>query len=762
MIRKRLLVKGLVQGVGFRPFVFRLAEKHGLSGFIRNTPDGVVIEIQGPQDKIPDFISELNTDKPKSSRINAIHEGDMEVIPSTKHTFSILESRTGQNDTTIPVDISTCPACLGEILDPDNRRYLYPFTHCSDCGPRYSILEAIPYDRERTTMSRFEMCWQCENEYKDPSDRRFHAQNNACPDCGPMITLTDKGRNVICKGNDTYPEVARLLKEGNIIAVKGTGGFQLWADARNNDAIELLRKRKNRPTKPFAVMFSSVEEIKKYCNVNKTEEYILTSPATPIVLLKRKTDTGLSSFVAPSNPYLGAMLPANPLQSILLKYWGAPVIATSSNLSGEPICINNDEVFDRLREIADYVLIHNREILYPLDDSIVHVINDNAQLLRVGRGYAPVELTLPEFIQNEEEIIAFGGDIKGAISVCTGKRIYLGQHLGDLADPVSLNNLEQSSQDLSSLCGIDINAALLISDKHPAYFSSKLAGERAQKYELKHEQIQHHQAHALAAWLDAASPDSCIVLAWDGTGSGDDGTLWGSEFFSLNTDDKGKIQINRITSLNSFPLPGGETAITDIRRSLIGLLWSYELLPLFEKRLKSMFSDTELAAIKNALEKKINTPLSSGMGRLFDAISALLNLSSTSSFEGEAAMALEYAAMESPLITGYNLSMSYDKGGIAIKDILKQIHDDTENNVSNADIAKKFHNSLVDLSLHVINNHKGNRNVLLTGGVFQNRLLTELMLKKLKNNGYNVHIHSKIPPNDGGISVGQVVASLCV
>jgi hydrogenase maturation protein HypF len=762
MIRKRLLVKGLVQGVGFRPFVFRQANDKDLSGFAQNTEGGVIIEIQGIQNKVFDFVSSLKQNKPSRVRIDYIHEEDVTPISTTKHSFEILQSRIGRPDTIIPSDVSTCPSCLSEVFNPDDRRYLYPFTHCIDCGPRFSIMTSLPYDRERTTMKEFEMCPDCREEYINPDNRRFHAQANACWNCGPKISLADKSKNFICGGKDVYDKASHFLKEGKIIAVKGLGGFQLWADARNDDAVNLLRSRKNRPAKPFALMFPSMAEIKKICEVNEIEEQYITSQISPIVLLKTKESSmNISAYAAPNNPYLGAMLPSAPLQSILLKFFDGAVIATSGNIAGEPICIANDEAFERLDNITDYFLIHDREIMRSLDDSVVQVIDGNPQILRVGRGYAPLEIQLPESLTDKSKTISFGGDIKSALSVYTGEKIYLGQHLGDLADPVSFANFEKNLNDLSFLSGVDFNdnSIKIVSDRHDGYYSSSIAAQITNQYMLEYKQVQHHRAHAYAAWLEAGCQDSSIVIAWDGTGLGDDNTLWGSEFMTLETNSMNKIHIERICSLSSFPLPGGEAAMTDPRRTLVGLLWSYDLLPLFEERLNSMFSQQELQLIINMLDKKINSHLSSGMGRLFDTVSALLNLCYKNTFEGEAPMALEYAAMRSQTTDSY--SFSYENKVINIKELLVQIHRDMGNKVSPVDVAKKFHNTLVELSLKIIKTQNKSKNILLTGGVFQNRLLTELMISRLRNNGYSVFVHSKIPPNDGGLSVGQVVGIIC-
>lgn len=764
MIRKRLLIKGLVQGVGFRPFVFRLANEKKLSGFIKNTGGGIIIEIQGTQDNVSDFVLSLKQEKPDRARISHIHEEDIDIIPITKHSFKIIESHIGEIDTSIPADVSTCPSCLSEVFDPDNRRYLYPFTHCIDCGPRFSIMKSIPYDRERTTMKEFDMCPDCQREYTDPSDRRFHSQANACWQCGPKITLTDRNKKLVCEGKDVYNEASQLLQEGKILAIKGVGGFQLWADARRDNTINLLRSRKNRPSKPFALMFSSIDEIRNICEVNETEEHALTSQMSPIVLLKVKENAtkNISAFVSPDNPYLGAMLPSAPLQGILLKFFDTPVIATSGNIAGEPICIDNDEAFERLAGIADYFLIHDRQIMRALDDSIIQVIDNKPQILRVGRGYAPLEIQLPQSLTGKSKLVAFGGDIKSALSVYTGEKIYLGQHLGDLADPISLANFEKNLSDLYSLSGVDLgdNSIQIVSDRHEGYFASLTASQIADKYVLEYKQVQHHQAHAYTAWLEADCPDASVVIVWDGTGLGDDNTLWGSEFMSLHKDNNSKMQIERICLLTPFPLPGGEAAITDPRRTLVGLLWSYDLLPLFWERLNSMFSQQELQIIIDMLYKKINSPLSSGMGRLFDAISVLLELCHQNTFEGEAPMALEYAAMKSQTADGYDMENSVKNGVIDIKEMLLQIHHDMRNQVSSADIAKKFHNTLVELSLKIISK-QASQNILLTGGVFQNRLLTELMIGRLKNNGYNVSVHSRIPPNDGGLSVGQIVGVIC-
>jgi hydrogenase maturation protein HypF len=786
IFKKQFLIQGKVQGVGFRPYVYRLALDLKLAGSVQNVGVGVKIVLIGSLLSIEKFQKKLVYELPLRARIDSIKECEnTETLESGQSTvlqkeFKIIESEEGRPQTSIPQDVATCSLCLAEIWNPKDRRYLHPFTHCIHCGPRFSIITSLPYDRKRTTMNEFEMCPSCANEYRDPLNRRFHSQTNSCWNCGPVIRLSQSNKKIIAEGQSVFAAAAALLKQDKIIAVKTVGGFQLWVNAKSDSAVVRLRERKNRPTKPFAVLCSNLLEAKKLVCISENEEKLLQSEVAPIVLLKSKNV--LSPNVAPKNPYLGVMLPSSPIQNLILYFFNhKPVVATSGNLSGEPICIDNEEAFARLSHIADYFIFHDRKIQRPLDDSIVQIVLGQKQNLRIGRGLAPLELSIQSMGNLDVSMIAFGGDLKSSISVYRKNQIFLGPHIGDLEDVISQNHYDNYLEDFSKLLGLPLQKSEdsfeFICDKHPEYISSKKAYQRAAELFGRVYEVQHHRAHAMSAILEFIQENKnfnftdqalepIIVFAWDGTGFGDDTLLWGSEvFFSQICKDHFSI-------LKPFPMPGGSVAIKDPRRLLFGLLWSYDLLEDFHEIRDQLFSSHEIKTLKLIIEKKINCPWTTSMGRVFDTFAVLFGLGHENSFEGELACQLEFAARRSLECRKDNLVNKNDEWDLRkfLLFCLKTFEDrpfakDRDVEATN-ELALQFHLFLVELVRRavqrVIKNHPLEKNksfeVFLTGGVFQNRLLTELIKKELTLLNCRVHIHKQIPPNDGGISAGQLFA----
>ena len=918
--RLRLALRGAVQGVGFRPFVFRLAAQLQLRGWVVNSAQGLFIEVEGPSAQIEQFLLRLPAEKPPRSAINSLEASWLD--PVGYPDFAIRPTQTAGPKTALVLpDIATCPDCLREILDPANRRYFYPFTNCTNCGPRFSILDALPYDRANTSMKHFAMCAHCQREYDDPRDRRFHAQPNACPDCGPSLALWDS-RGVPC-GFDALPTgslgasassleprasslkspppsgqllaaAAAALRAGAILALKGLGGFHLLVAAHDDQAVRRLRERKHREEKPLALMFPSLPAVRAVCDVSPAEERLLCSPEAPIVLLRRRASSTVGQVpspgatvvgqaplpgaavvgrvpspgappaippapeplpiapsVAPGNPNLGIMLPYTPLHHLLLSLLGFPVVATSGNLSDEPICTDEREALARLGAIADLFLVHNRPIVRHVDDSIVRVMVGRELVLRRARGYAPLPLPLdprPSFViphssfvipqspppstLSADSALAVGAHLKNTVGLAIGPLAFLSQHIGDLETQPAYDAFGQVVADLQRL--YDAAPAKVVADFHPDYLSTRFARELG----LPCFSVQHHLAHVLACMAENELAPPILGVAWDGTGYGLDGSVWGGEFFLLTTDF-----CARAAHFRPFRLPGGEQAIKEPRRTALGLLFEAlgdaafardQLAPL------RAFSPAQRRALATMLRRQVNSPLTSSVGRLFDAVASITGLRQRNRFEGQAAMQLEFALENTRVEEAYPLSLlepsipgpaplprmpdgqwsrtagagagwpmaagkspraegrgpragfksqisKLESGAGNRRSEVGNLESETENQKSESPsgrlplildwsplvaalladlkcalpagvISAKFHNALAE-AIVAVAKRLGQRRVALSGGCFQNRYLTERAVQRLEAEGLRVYWHQRVPPNDGGIALGQLVAA---
>ena len=746
MIRLRIEISGAVQGVGFRPCVHRLAGELGLAGWVRNSTAGVEIEIEGNVVAARGFPDKLMRELPPHASITRTNCWE---IPVEKELgFTIEPSAIGGADKTVAEilpDLATCPECLKEVFDPADRRYGYPFTNCTHCGPRFSIAQRLPYDRVNTTMKGFEMCSCCSDEYESPSNRRFHAQPNACPDCGPQLSWLDASGSVQSSREFALEQAALAIECGEVVAIKGIGGFHLFADARNAKAITALRLRKHRPGKPFALMVPTLEAARELVEVSDMEANWLSSSAAPIVILKRRKTDSLPDSLAPGNPGFGIMLPYSPLHHILMRRLGFPVIATSGNRGDEPICTENDHAVERLRGIADGFLVHDRPIERPVDDSVIRKVVGGRLFLRRSRGFAPAPIPVPGL---ESSVLAYGGDLKGAIAVSGGNQVRLSQHFGDLASLESRKAFERNIEDFPALCGTKTEAVAC--DQHPGYLSHQLAHQVGQPVLS----VQHHYAHAIACAVDSGiSPDEeFLAVVWDGTGYGDDGSVWGGEF--LHCHEAG---FDRFAWLRPFPLPGAEKAVRDPRFAAFGCLFEAGI-SVSETSLASCLTAEELRIVRRMIEQKVNTPLCSSMGRLFDAVSALCGLCCENGFEGQAAMALEFAASPDSSIASYSLAPALSESGeINWAPLLRAVVDDLgDARVDVSPVSRRFHLALAGMVVEVAKKAQCPI-VALTGGCFQNALLLELTISALNRAGLQPIWHTHVPPNDGGLSLGQAV-----
>lgn len=750
-IAVKLKICGAVQGVGFRPFIYNLARTHNIYGFIQNTPEGVSGIIEGSKASIGTFLYKLKSDKPPHAVIDkfetesAEYQGLLEFeIRSTN-----VHSDSSGDATRILPDLAICPDCNDEIFNPKDRRYRYPFTTCTNCGPRYSVIESLPYDRERTTMVDFPMCDECLAEYRDPSSRRFHAQSNACWSCGPTIFFNEKDKDTGCSGEEALISLIKAIKKGKIVAVKGLGGYLLMADATNSIAIKTLRQRKKRPAKPFALMMRDSKMVRRFCHLSEAEETLLASPQSPIVLLRKNSSCPLVDIIAPGMKTLGVMLPYTPFFKLLMSEFEVPLIATSGNLSEEPLCVEDNEASARLAHIADAFLTHNRRIARGVDDSVSHVINGEAQLLRAARGYAPISFKL----NTSHDLIATGAHLKNTVALNKGSLVILSQHLGDLENIVSFKAFTSTVKELTKLYWL--NPEAIACDLHPDYRSTRFAEELAEKQNVPLEQIQHHYAHARACYFENNLKGKALAVTWDGTGYGVDKTVWGGEFLLL--DHK---HYSRFAYLKPFPLPGGEAAVKDCRRSAFGALWSIYKEQISEQKLDFLesFDEQQISLLIQMLSKKLNSPLSSSAGRLFDIVSGLLGLCTTQSFEGEAAIKLEQLIDESCAKESYPFKIQGESYPFIIdwQPLLSAILADLSASVSPAKIAARFHFSMVDIIIAMAK-RCAVKDILLSGGCFQNRFLLEHAISSLKKDGFNAHFHKIIPPNDGGIALGQLI-----
>ncbi len=755
--RIHIAIRGAVQGVGFRPFIYRLAMESNLKGYVLNNSSGVFIEAEGEEKTIRNFLFRIENEKPPLAIIISKEHSFLD--PIGYNDFIIKESEESDEISAIILpDIAVCDDCLNEMHDSKDRRYLYPFINCTNCGPRFSIIESLPYDRPNTSMKGFEMCDRCREEYDDPMNRRFHAQPTACPECGPQLALWNEKGFAISVKEEALINTAKLINEGEIIALKGLGGFQLIVDASNNKAIKELRKRKHREEKPFALMFPNLESIKNICDVSLVEQQVLTSPESPIVLLKRKSgiknlESGISSYNAPNNPYLGVMLPYTPLHHLLMKKLHIPIVATSANLSEEPICIDETEALERLKGIADYFLVNNRPIVRHLDDSIVRVVKDRELVMRRARGYAPlpVQLSDKQNKLNSKTILAVGGHLKNSIALRVKSNVFISQHIGDLSTGEANKTFRKVINDFKAL--YNVNPDAIICDDHPEYISTKYAFTLSNTVNT----VQHHYAHIAACRLENQLEGEALGVSWDGTGYGEDGTIWGGEFFLSN-----ESSYKHIGQFKQFLLPGAEVAIKEPRRSLAGLLFEIAGEKFDEEYadiLSTHFSSKELSLIKNMLIKRINSPITSSAGRLFDGVSALLNICSKSSYEGQSAMMLEFVADNNEL-GSYSFKITGDKKlMIEWYPLVKEIINDTRNKITASVISAKFHNTLANIILAVAEKFK-RKKIILSGGCFQNVFLTERTIDLLQSKSFKVYWHQRVPPNDGGVALGQIAAYL--
>ena len=820
--RWTIVVRGVIQGVGFRPFIYNTARSLGLSGWVQNEADTVRIEVQGPVVRLGRFLEALHRDHPPQARIEAAEVTRATADEGSDAEFQIRSSDTqGTPRPTIPADLAMCAACREEITTPGERRYQYPFTNCTNCGPRWSIILELPYDRPRTSMAGFRMCAACEAEYRDPADRRFHAQPIACPHCGPRLELIAPGHEpvdeadlpcgqlrcgqaVVAEGQpalatplhggcplDPLDEGALAVREGRILALKGLGGFQLIVDATNPEAVTRLRRRKRRPDKPLAVMLASLDEVRARCEVSAEEARTLQSPQAPILLLRRRRDarakTDIADPVAPGNPYLGVMLPYTPLHHLLMDRVGRPIVCTSGNLSEEPMAVCTEEALARLGPIADVFLVHDRPIVRPVDDSVARFLPEGLQLLRRARGYAPLPIELGE---SGPTVLAVGGHLKNTVALALGSQVVVSQHVGDLDHVASVQLHQRMVEDLLGFFRAKPDAVAC--DLHPDYASTRYAERLAAQWGVPLVRVQHHHAHVAACMAEHRLEGPVLGLSWDGTGYGLDGTVWGGEALecdwtettprtrdgnsrpgdsnhtAVEESSVGPLlpprlqsqvaaSFRRVAHLRTFALAGGDRAVREPRRSALGLLFE-----VFGEGaapyVAPWFSPEELRGLFRMLGRPRICPRTSSLGRLFDAAAALCGLPAVISFEGQAAMALEFVADES-----CEESYCFDLGGEGpwIADwepVARALLADRAEGVPIERISARFHNGLADLAV-AIAGRWGGRDVVLSGGCFQNALLARRVSQRLASAGFRVHTHRLVPPNDGGIALGQAAVA---
>jgi hydrogenase maturation protein HypF len=757
--RVLLKVRGIVQGVGFRPFIYQLARRCGLNGWVRNQSDGVEIEVAGPAEDIGYFIDSVSSQSPPLARIVRIETTELPYQDLGE--FKITGSRAVESRSTlISPDVCTCRDCHGELLDPLDRRFRYPFINCTNCGPRYTIIKDIPYDRDKTTMAEFEMCPKCRLEYEDPLDRRFHAQPNACPECGPHVWLEDAQQNVPVLRDEALVRVVALLDSGSIISIKGLGGFHLAVKATDEAAVSRLRSRKIREEKPFAVMFPDIEEVRRYCYLDEKEEELLKSPARPIVLLERRPnhiEPPIAQSVAPKNRRLGVFLPYTPLHFLLFE--NAPyrsLVMTSGNQSDEPIVMKNADARSRLNGIADYFLFHNREIYMRCDDSVTRILNGTPRPMRRARGYAP----LPVFLHRPvPSVLGLGAELKNTICLTRDREAFLSQHIGDLENLETLRSFEHCISHIERI--LEIEPRLIVHDLHPDYLNTEWALRR---HDLPVMAAQHHHAHIAAVMAERGIDGPVLGLALDGTGYGTDGTIWGGEI--LRVDNVG---FERLGHFRQVLMPGGAKAIKEPWRMALSYMWSiepdsvesrYAELPASHARFASARSSSnqDVKVVLQMLSRKLNCPITSSCGRLFDAAAALCGIRQSVNYEGQAAIELEQAILPDD---------GYYEGGLEVHGdfilidqfpIVAALIEDVRRKIALGSIAARFHNGLIRIVCNAAAaaaERTGINRIALSGGVFQNAYLSERLERDLSGAGLEVYAHIEVPANDACISLGQ-------
>lgn len=727
--RIRIHVSGLVQGVGFRPTTYRYAHAFSLCGYVLNTSDGVTIEVQGTSEQIDSFLKELLNNPPPLAKIMKFNIE--EVTTKEENDFVILHSNIyGNKKTEISSDIAVCKDCLNDINDEKNRRYLYPFTNCTNCGPRFSIIKDRPYDRNKTSMSVFKMCEDCQKEYNDPNDRRFHAQPNACPKCGPNLKFLVNESYSSSEPYDLIKQTIKIIEEGGIIAIKGLGGFNIVCDPFNKNSVKRLRINKNRPSKSFAVMAKNIETVKKYCYVSDKEEDLLISKEAPIVLLKKRNS--LLDNVSPDNNYIGFILPYTPLHHVLFKLIDV-LVMTSANKADEPIAINDEQTYELIKDkIIDNALTYNREIVNRCDDSIVQVIGEKLQVIRRARGFVPTPFNIGGTVWDDN--LSMGADLKNTFSIKMGNKIYLSQHLGDLND---IRNYDYQKEEIEQFCKLlDFRPDKINIDAHPGY----------QNYNESYNKIYHHHAHALSAMAEHGLLGKKVLgVICDGTGYGTDGTIWGFEFLEIDNDYR---KFKRPFHLKPFLLPGGEKAIDEVDRIAISISPRTKKPDFIEK--------DRYEKIIEILEKRINCIQTSSLGRLFDGVASLCGLIQKVQYEAQAAVLLQkHAELFNDEIKDH-YTVLIDGEELDYTKMIQELITDINTGIKREEIAYKFHVWVADSITNVVNKLKPEQ-VIFSGGCFQNVLLYKLLVQKMYDNKIKCFFNSEIPINDAGVSLGQSI-----
>jgi hydrogenase maturation protein HypF len=749
-VRLHLSIQGIVQGVGFRPFIFQLAKVGNLSGYVSNSSQGVEIEAEGPEEALADFLNSIRQNPPPLACIT-----DLKINPlplARDRDFLIRPSLvTEDRSALISPDMATCPDCLRELRDPADRRFGYPFINCTNCGPRYTIIQDIPYDRDKTTMAAFAMCAACAAEYHSPMDRRFHAQPNACPACGPRVFLHDARGGPVAAA-DPVRETARLLREGHILAIKGLGGFHLAVDALQEEAVRQLRSRKHREEKPLALMTRDLESVRRFARVTPEEEQLLLSPQRPIVLLAKKAPNALAPSVAPGNQYFGVMLPYTPLHHLLLDHGFEALVMTSANLSEEPICIDNQEAFQRLQGIADFYLVHNRDIYLRSDDSIVQRVSGHTRQIRRSRGFVPIPIFLKEPLS---PILACGGELKNTICLTKDNRAFLSQHIGDLENLETLNFFKMTVNHLKQI--LQIEPEIIAYDLHPDYLSSQYALEQR---DIRTIGVQHHFAHMVGCMAEHGLRERVIGLSLDGSGYGLDGCIWGGEVLVGDLS-----AFERRGHFAYLPMPGGARAIKEPWRMAVSYLYQAYGEGFWEYAgpwLKSQ-SRQKIEVLLKMIRQGINSPLTSSCGRLFDAVASLIGLRHVAAFEGQAAMELEMVqSREDALPYPGEIKKKEGLHLIQTAPIVKGVLSDLTQGRSREQISRRFHRTLVETLTEVcccLRQELSLEKVVLGGGVFQNRTLLSELEERLRKEEFRVYSKALVPTNDGGLALGQAVAA---
>jgi hydrogenase maturation protein HypF len=749
----RVCLNGIVQGVGFRPFVYQLAGQYGLKGKVANTSSGVTIRIEGNENNVRAFIRDIGEKSPPLAHITAIltfHES-----PGGYKQFTIEPSQSQPSRRTIiSPDAAICDDCLRELFDPQDRRYRYPFINCTNCGPRYTIIEDIPYDRSNTSMKHFKMCEKCRQEYDDPINRRFHAQPNACEVCGPSLALYNN-RATPVSARDPIKRTADLLKGGSIVAIKGLGGIHLAVDAENSEAVVRLRQRKHREEKPLALMSLDFDRVRRYAYIEPEEETLLRSPQRPIVLLTKKNPNTLSPEISPRNKNFGVMLPYTPLHYLLLSYDFTALVMTSGNISEDPIAIDNEEAFRRLSSIADYFLLHNRDIYLRSDDSVVRRVDKACRFVRRSRGHVPVPIFLKEPLP---QILACGAELKNTVCLTKQKHAFLSQHIGDLENLETYRFFEMTIEHMKRI--LDIDPQIVAYDLHPDYLSTRYVQEQKGIHKIA---VQHHHAHIVSCMAEHGLDGPVLGLSFDGTGYGTDGLVWGGEVLIAEPD-----QFTRKAHLAYLPMPGAAAAIKEPWRMATSYLYDVfgdELLDLNLPFFHGLEKEN-IKIIMQMISKGVNSPQTSSLGRLFDGIAAILGLRKRVAYEGQAAMELEMAIRtETEESYDYKWEWRQDSYQILVGPIVRGVVRDIENGSEVSDISSKFHMTLTRLFSDlctILRQETGLDRVVLSGGVFQNALLLVGLRKALEERSFQVFTHCLVPTNDGGISLGQAVVAAAI